>query len=82
MRHLIKDEIQIEMIFLNIRGLNNQWKQKKIQDMVDNQMQGHNKILALVETRLQSDLRLKGFKTIQSSHSSKGGCLIATNIER
>ena len=50
--------------------------------MVDNQMYGHNKILALVKTRLQSDLRLKGFKTIQSSHSSKGGCLIATNIDR
>jgi hypothetical protein len=70
------------MVFLNIRGLNNQWKQKKIQDMVDNQMQGHKKILALVETRLQSDLHLKGFKTIHSSHNSKGGCLIATNIER
>ena len=45
-------------------------------------MNGSNKILALVETRLQTDLRLRGFKTIQTSHNSKGGCLIATNLER
>ena len=72
----------MEMVFLNIRGLNSQWKQLRIQDLVDNHMNGSNKILALVETRLQKDLRLQGYKTIQTSHNPKGGCLIATNIER
>ena len=41
-----------------------------------------DKIIATVETRLQSDFRIKGFKSIQTSHGSKGGCMIATNIER
>ena len=31
---------------------------------------------------MQKDLRLQGLKTIQTSHNSKGGCLIATNIDR
>ena len=82
MRHILTDEIDIEMIYLNVRGLNGQWKQNKIQELADSRMYGKNRILALTETRLQSDFRLKGFKSIQTSHSSKGGCIIAANTER
>ena len=45
-------------------------------------MAENNKVIALVETRLTSDLHFKGFKSLQTSHNTKGGCYISSNVER
>ena len=82
MRHIIQDDIQLEIIYLNVRGINNKIKQKKIQEMLQQDGERGNKVIALVETKLNSDFHIQGFKSLQTSHYSKGGCMIASNVDR
>ena len=81
MRHILHDQVSAEMIYLNVRGLNSKQKQEQIK-IIANENNNRNKIIALVETKLNKDFKIDGFKHCQTSHGTKGGCYIATNIER